>query len=279
MQYLSVCAVYRDEGPYLREWIEFHRLLGVERLYLYNNRSTDDHREAIAPYVDEGLVVAYDWPDVLPPNVVVGEAAQTAVYQDCIMRHGTDSRWIAFLDLDEFLFSPTGASLPEMLREYERWPGVGVNWAQYGTSGHVTRPPGLVTENFIRRADVRGYNRIMKCVIDPTRVRNFCLAHFFIFHGEPRTVVDENHQPVDGERLGQTDEVSFAKLRINHYVTKSEEEFEQKRTRVRVDNGRPRQFTDGQIERILRVTNAVEDRSIHVHLPALKEALAQLPAR
>ena len=29
MHYLAVCAIYRNEGPYLREWIEFHRLVGV----------------------------------------------------------------------------------------------------------------------------------------------------------------------------------------------------------------------------------------------------------
>ena len=39
--YLAICAVYRNEAPYLREWIEFHRLVGVERFFLYNNRSTD----------------------------------------------------------------------------------------------------------------------------------------------------------------------------------------------------------------------------------------------
>ena len=25
--YLSVCAVYRNEGPYLREWVAFHRAM------------------------------------------------------------------------------------------------------------------------------------------------------------------------------------------------------------------------------------------------------------
>ena len=35
--YLSVCAIYRDEAHYLAEWIEFHRLVGVERFFLYNN--------------------------------------------------------------------------------------------------------------------------------------------------------------------------------------------------------------------------------------------------
>lgn len=272
MHYLSACAVYRNEGPYLREWIEFHRLVGVERIYLYNNRSTDEHREVVAPFVDQGFVVAYDWPDILPPDVVVGEAAQCAVYQDCILRHGRDSRWIAFIDLDEFLFSPAGASLPEVLREYERWPGVGVNWAQFGTSGHYMRPEGLVIENFVHRAEALGYNRPIKCVVDPSLVRNFCLAHFFIFRGPHRFVVDEKHRPVEGR--SRTDEVSFEKLRINHYVTKSEEEFRKKLTRVRVDNGQPRNLSPGQIERMLKVTNQVEDRTIQMYVRALNEALA-----
>ena len=35
--YLAICAIYRDEAPYLREWIEFHRLVGVEHFFLYDN--------------------------------------------------------------------------------------------------------------------------------------------------------------------------------------------------------------------------------------------------
>lgn len=31
--YLAVCAIFRDEAPYLAEWIEFHRLVGVEHFY------------------------------------------------------------------------------------------------------------------------------------------------------------------------------------------------------------------------------------------------------
>ena len=60
--YLSICAIYRDEAPYLREWIEFHRLVGVERFFLYNNGSEDDHLEVLAPYVEDGIVVLHDWP-------------------------------------------------------------------------------------------------------------------------------------------------------------------------------------------------------------------------
>jgi hypothetical protein len=283
--YLSICAVYRNEGPYLREWVAFHRLMGVERFYLYNNRSEDDgHREALAPYIEEGVVTHYEWPDCLPAHVSVGEAIQTATYEHCIHHHAQESRWIAFIDLDEFLFSPTGRPLPDMLSEYERWPGVGVNWCMFGTSGHRTKPDGLVTANYVRRSERFGQNRPIKCVIDPRRVRNFCLAHFFFFHGEPGVVVDENHRPIVGRPntrsfFSMTDEVSFSRLRLNHYATKSEEEFRRKLARVRADDGQPRDWSEAQIARRMRALDEVDDRTIQMHLPALREELARVDAR
>ena len=60
--YLAACTIYRDAASYLAEWIEFHRLVGVERFFLYDNGSADDHRDVLAPYVDEGIAVVHDWP-------------------------------------------------------------------------------------------------------------------------------------------------------------------------------------------------------------------------
>ena len=85
-----------------------------------------------------------------------------------------------------------------MLAEYERWPGVGVNWAMFGTSGHEHQAGRPRDRVYTRRTDDPERNRLIKCVVDPRRVRNFCLAHFFIFHGDPHVVVDENHHPVEG---------------------------------------------------------------------------------
>ena len=123
--YLAVCAIFRDEAPYLAEWVAFHRLQGVERFWLYDNLSRDDWRSALEPYSD--IVEVIPWPE---------EPGQDSAYSDCLKRHRSDARWIAFLDLDEFLFSPTERSLVEVLPEFERHPAVVVNWRMYGTNGH-----------------------------------------------------------------------------------------------------------------------------------------------
>lgn len=264
--YLSICAVYRDEAPYLREWVEFHRLVGVERFFLYDNNSGDDHRRALAPYVDDGSVTIHDWPQW---------PAQIQAYDDCLKRHRDDSRWTAFIDLDEFLFSPEGIPLPEVLREFEEFPGVGVNWAVFGSSGHRDKPPGLVLESYVRRSDDPGINRHVKSIVNPRRVRAFCLPHFFMY--DQGLAVDERRRPITGPPFSHTDGVSFERMRLNHYAVKSEEEFRLKLARGPADSSIPKRdrFSETQLARMAGQYNDVEDRTIQMHLEELKEALAR----
>src|SRR5204862_520595 len=80
----------------------------------------------------------------------------------------------------------------EVLREYETWPGVGVQRFPFGTSGHEQRPSGLVIENYLRRATV--VNKIIKSIVDPTRVAQASTAHHFVY--PPGTcAVDELKRP------------------------------------------------------------------------------------
>jgi Glycosyltransferase family 92 len=258
--YLSLCAMYRDEGPYLAEWIEFHRLVGVERLVLYNNRSRDNHREVLAPYIEEGVVIQYDWP---------GFPEQPKSYRHCIEHHGSDTRWLAFLDLDEFLFSPTGRPVSEVLREFEYAPGVCVNRCEFGTSGHRTRPSGLVIENYSRRTDDPELNGAMKSIVD---VRRTALPDVHLSLYREGSSVNENHEPVSGRNEGS---VSFEKLRVNHYFTRSEEEFRKKSYGRRPNDGRVRISVQRNFEKALARRDQVTDTTIIMYAPALRAALAR----
>jgi len=259
MTYLSVAAIYRDEAAYLREWIEFHRLVGVERFFLYDNFSTDDHRAVLAPYLDSGEVVVHEWP-VFP--------GQVPAYNDAIKRHGPESRWIAFIDIDEFLFSPTGQPLPEVLAEYEQWPGVLANWAMYGSSGHATKPEGLVTESYVMRSADEDARRMAKSIVDPSRVERCGGAHFFLY--KEGSAVDEHKHPVP---YGRTEPASWEKLRVNHYFTRSLEEARRKLSRRRPTTGAVRKAALRRLEESDRALNAVRDEAIARYLPELRRRL------
>jgi hypothetical protein len=259
--YLSIGAIYKNEAPYLREWVEFHRLVGVEHFYLYDNMSTDGHRAVLAPYVDEGLVEVRRW-EPFP--------GQLQAYDDCLERHRGDSRWIAFIDCDEFLFSPLGRPVPELLGEYEDFPAVGANWCTFGDSGHVTMPAGLVIENYVMRSDDRTRNWAVKSIVAPSRtLRCGGNPHYFDYVDGAR-IVNENMEPM--ERPDTNDPPSFERLRLNHYVTKSQEERRRKLERPVAFDGRMKNV-EGVMRRD-RELNQIRDETILIYLPSLKEALA-----
>ena len=141
---LTACLKFKNAARFLPEWIEFHQIVGFEHFYLYNNNSTDDYIEALAPYRDEGSVTLYEWPHT---------PAAPEADEHCVAHHQHEARWIAFLDDDEFLFPSRGEDVRKVLRKYEQYPALAVHWLMFGSSGHLRRPEGLVLENYLLRAD------------------------------------------------------------------------------------------------------------------------------
>jgi glycosyl transferase family 92 len=250
---LAVCAIFRDEARYLAEWVTFHRLHGVERFYLYDNRSSDNWRQVLAPEITSGVVTVRRWPYV---------PGQNPAYTDCLKRRPNDE-WVAFIDIDEFLFSPTGRPLPAVLSEFRQHPGVTVNWRTFGTGGHLYQPPGLVTESYVTRAaDNRWVNLHVKSIVQPGRTQPHCPhPHVFDHHGQ---AVGEDHKPQSGPFR---DPPTADLLRINHYFAKSEEELQRKLVRGGVA---PRIPVDSE----RRVFDDVRDETILRFVPALKSAIA-----
>jgi hypothetical protein len=258
--YLAACSVYLNEAPYLREWIEFHRLVGVERFFLYDNGSTDDHLEVLGPYIDDGIVTLREWK--------ASPLVQRTVFDHTLQAHREDARWIAFLDLDEFLFSPTDASVAELLREYERWPAVGVSWAMFSHSGHRTRPDGLLTKGYTLRD--REETGLLKMIVDPLRTVCCESVHWFTYdYGLP---VDENGWPLPE---GQARSSSFERLRINHYASRSRDELRDKLERgagwKHLHRWRKRDL-EGELD-------LVPDDAIARWMPALEAALGRARTR
>lgn len=138
---VSICAIFKDEAPYLREWLEFHRIVGIDHFYLYNNNSTDGFRTILAPYIAEGLVTLVEWPH---------QQAQMRAYWDCIARFREETRWIGFIDLDEFVVPKRMDTVYEALQPFEKnRPVVLLYWRVFGSSGRMDRDrSGLVIEDF-----------------------------------------------------------------------------------------------------------------------------------
>ena len=92
---LSIVAILKNEGAYLKEWLDYHLFAGVDHFYLYDNDSPDNQAEVAKPYVEAGLVDYIPYP---------GKAMQFMCYNEALSKVQFESRYISFIDLDEFVY-------------------------------------------------------------------------------------------------------------------------------------------------------------------------------
>ena len=94
---------------------------------------------------------------------------------------------------------------------------LGVYWVCFGSSGYIEEPSGLIIENYRYRAK-DGYhnNRHIKSFLRGQQAATSLDAHSF---KTQFGTYDENLRPIT---YGLTDyQPTYAKFRINHYVTQS----------------------------------------------------------
>ena len=125
---VAVCAIFKNESVFLKEWLEYHLLIGVEHFYLYNNFSEDNYQDILAPYIEKGQVTLTEWPV---------QFGQLPAYKDCFQKAKDETRWIAYIDLDEFICLRREQNIRNWIQKYDKYPTVYVNWKQFGTSGRL----------------------------------------------------------------------------------------------------------------------------------------------
>ena len=266
--YYSIAVIVKNEARYIEEFILFYQATGADRIYIYDNESDDNLLEVLDPYIKNGFVVYRFWP---------GQKVHTAAYRDAVRRTKRRTKWLALVDADEFLFSPDEQT-NLVLKKYEEYPGIGVNWVMFGPNGHMKRPEGLVMDNYTTTLEEKNalYNCLTKSVVQPKRV--LCVSHtHYAIYKRKRFPVDTCKNPIDNtnafiEKAGRafTSENRRDVLRINHYRTKSLEELEEKCSRGYAD-GSPK----AGYQRLLQLYDAplVEDHSIKPYADIVREKL------
>ena len=210
---VAVCAIFKNEAPYLREWIEFNHIVGVEHFYLYNNNSEDDYMNVLKPYIECGLVTLTQWPY---------NQKQMECYMACI---------------DEFIVPKSTNSVYDFLQPFEKKAGsVNIYWKIFGTSGQLDRKlSGLVSEDFM--VCWPKYMDLGKCFyntafgFDSNSKHAAQLHHKFWanYKGKDIPPVNIFNKICIGNR--NVAKTSDFPIQINHYFTKSYKEYAMKRAK------------------------------------------------
>ena len=256
---LSVAAIMKNEKPYLKEWIEYHRLQGVEHFYLCDNESTDGTKEYLSPYIKKGIITYIEMP---------GIKQQLACYEKIVAEYKNKTKWLAIIDLDEFLVPLKAKNMRAFLSEFKDVSEVSLHWMNYGDANAISRQDGLVTEFFTSHG--KYLNHTVKSIVRPKDVIDFKVFgsnHYVKVNGKS---VNENHQPVS-YMLNMN--ISGAKARVNHYILKTYAEFLHKKSR-----GHPEGTPINYGYYFFHNENDVKgDTSMQRFLPALKERMKKSP--
>ena len=215
--YLSVAAIMKNEKPYLKEWIEYHILQGVEHFYLCDNDSTDGSKEYLKPYIDKKIITYIPTP---------GINQQLKCYEKIINTYKDDTYWLAIIDLDEYMVPIQKRNMKAFLKDFEDVSEVSLHWMNYGDNNLFARNFSLITETFTSHA--KNLNHTVKSIVKPQKVvnfNNFGANHYVKVEG---LSVNEYHKPV---KFMLNYNISGDKARINHYIIKSFEEFIHKKKR------------------------------------------------
>lgn len=215
--YLSIAAIMKNEKPYLKEWIEYHLMQGVEHFYLCDNDSTDGTKEYLSPYIKKGIITYIPKP---------GINQQLRCYEQITKDHKDETYWLAIIDLDEYLVPLQKSDMRSFLKEFEDVSEVSLQWLNYGDSNLFSRKDGLITETFTSHA--KNLNHTVKSIVKPEKVIDFSIFganHYTRVEGQS---VNEYHKPV---KFMLSYHISADKARVNHYILKSFEEFVYKKNR------------------------------------------------
>ena len=219
--FLSICAIVRHEAPYFLEWAAFHLLQGVDHFFIYHNRHGNDDKETmdvIAADAEKNKDISYiPW---------FGEKQQCRAYQHCLDTEEQNSEWIAFIDVDEFLWNAdprtTWEDELEVLIGKPDVAAIAVHWYLFGSNNQKEKTDGLVIERFTKRADLPDNH--VKSICRPRYIES-CASnpHAFIAK-EGYRIIDERGVELPRQYANSTTGTADI-LRINHMHTKSYQEY------------------------------------------------------
>jgi len=223
MKYYSICAIAKEEHLYLEEWVNSNRATGAEHFIIYDNGSSIPVVETLKKYIEAGFVTVVNFP---------GKSAQMPAYTHCLYNFGSTSKWIGFFDCDEIMIPQEKNSVQEILQDYDKYGGFNVSWRIFGSSSHKEKPEGLMIENYSFAMPKEHYESThTKAIVQPEKtLRAGSNPHHFVFK-------PGNHSVSEDFKLVSNAWTSHCsdKLRLNHYFTKSLEEFKIKIQRPRAD--------------------------------------------
>lgn len=280
-----IITCMKNEGPFILEWLAYHRAIGVQDVIVYTNDCTDGTDDLLDLLQEKGLLQHRDNPfkgTGLKPQ----HAALQAGEEEDIVKNAD---WVISMDVDEFINVKTGnGTLPDLYRATNGANMISCTWRLFGNSDvHEYRDEPLMAQ-------------FTRCAEEMTRKPHQAWGFKTLFRNIGLFKKLGVHRPkglnpqlwaeikwVNGSGIplprnmfrnawrSTARTVGYDLVQLNHYAVRSAESFLVKRDRGRVNHV----DRDQGLAYWFRMNNnAIEDRSIQRMIPAMQAEMDRLLA-
>ncbi len=281
----AIVTTMKNEGPFILEWLAYHRAIGVDHFVVYTNDCTDGTDTMLQMLQDRGLLQHRENPfrdTKLKPQHAALRAAET----ESVIR---DAKWVTCIDVDEFINIKTGnGTLDALFAAVPEANMIAMTWRLFGNNDVHRFDDRPITEQFLNCAH-ESTRKPHQAWGFKTLFRNIGLFKKLGVH-RPKGLkpqIWEKINWVNGSgklmpremyRNGWRSTVQtfgYDLVQLNHYAVRSAESFLVKRDRGRVNHV----DRDQGLAYWFRMNNnADKDTSIQCRLPMMHDELARLMA-
>lgn len=280
-----IVTTMKNEGPFILEWIAYHRTIGFDDFLIYTNDCTDGTDSLLDLLQSRGIVQHRENPfhgtDLKPQHAAL-QAAETEPLVKT-------AKWVTCIDVDEYINIKTGAGrLDDLFAALPDANMISMTWRLFGNSDIHEYRDGFIIDQFARCApefarkphQAWGFKTLFqnlgifrKLGVHRPKGLNAQLLDQINWVNGSGVPLPKEHYRNAWRSTAET--YGYDLVTLNHYAVRSAESFLVKRDRGRVNHV----DRDQGLAYWFRMNNnAEQDHSIQRMLPALKAEYDKLLA-
>jgi hypothetical protein len=202
---IGICVISKNEDKFLDEWIIYHKNIGIDKIYFYDNNDKGNEKQKY-------VVSKYDFITYVDFRGRINRQKQWA-YKHFFKTFYKECTHVIFLDVDEFLCIGEKNSLKPLLNKVEDYDVLYLKRQKYGDNDIMYDNSHIVLNEYLDNKYIEN-DVVKKCIIN-TRVEKLKWIDKY------NRVVENSHYIPHGVENLKSYDFNFNDMYIQHFYTKS----------------------------------------------------------
>ena len=253
-----ICAIAKCENEYINDWCKYHLDLGFDDIYIFDNNI--EYYEPIECCIDQSIMDKIHITKI--PNAKA--PFQVPIYDEFYHSHSFD--WCAFIDIDEYIVINGFKNISEFFSQpqFKNANIISLVWHMYGDDGEIKRDRSIPVNKYFKKRITKYVGHGKSIIRGGVKNLKIVSSHYAKINDKTPAQTTPEGKTVYAEVGGRPDS-SIAY--INHYMTKTLEEFIDQKLDRGTDAGFPNRVIDfnyfwGVNEKTPQKVNYLKERGL-----------------